>query len=97
MSDREICLSGADVAVSRKTKKGDTMARKTFKPKSTFTKKITRGPNKGDRVAFKVASGGKPFPTRVLNDKGSNSTLKNNPGVKFGKKAKSKSKTKKKK
>ncbi len=62
------------------------MARKLQKPGATFTKNITRGPNKGDKVSFKVASGGKPFPTRVIKDKGSNSTLKNNPGVKFGKK-----------
>ena len=57
----------------------------TMKPGATFTKTITRGPNKGDKVQFKVAAGGKPFPIRVLNDKGGNSTLKNNPGVKFGK------------
>ena len=56
------------------------------KPGSTFTKMITRGPNKGDRVTFKVAPGGNPYPIRVLKDKGNNSTLKNNPGVKFGKK-----------
>lgn len=66
------------------------MARKLKKPGSTFTKTITRGPNKGDRVSFKVAKGGKPFPTRVLRDKGNNSTLKNNPGIKFGKKKKKK-------
>lgn len=52
----------------------------------TFTKTITRGPNKGDRVVFKTAPGGKPYPIRVLRDKGNNSTLRDNPGVKFGKK-----------
>ena len=52
---------------------------------STFTKTISRGPNKGDRVAFKVAPGGHPYPTRVLRDKGRNSTLRDNPGVKFSK------------
>lgn len=61
------------------------MAGKTLKPGSTFTKIITRGPNKGDKVSFKVAPGGKPFPTRVLSDTGKSSTLRNNPGVKFGK------------
>lgn len=61
------------------------------KPKkvgSTFTKTITRGPNKGDKVTFRVAPGGKPYPIRVLKDKGKNSTLRDNPGVKFGKKKK---------
>lgn len=57
---------------------------------STFTKTIEQGPNKGDRVAFKVAPSGKQYPTRVLNDKGSNSTLRDN-GVPFGKKKKAKS------
>lgn len=52
----------------------------------TFTKTISRGPNKGDNVRFRVAPSGKPYPIRVLHDKGGNSTLKNNPGVKFGKK-----------
>lgn len=52
---------------------------------STFTKKITRGPNKGDNVTFRVAPSGKPYPIRVNKDKGNNSTLKDNPGVKFGK------------
>ena len=56
------------------------------KPGTTFTKTISRGPNKGDRVKFKVGPSGKPYPQRVLKDKGNNSTLKNNPGVKFGKK-----------
>lgn len=64
--------------------------RKLKKPGSTFTKVITRGPNKGDKVSFKVAKGGKPFPTRVLVDKGKNSTLRDNSGVKFGKKKKKK-------
>ena len=62
------------------------MARRRLKAKSTFTKKITRGPNKGDTVSFKVARGGKPFPTRVVKDVGTRSTLRNNPDVKFGKK-----------
>lgn len=61
------------------------MARKRLKPGSTFTKIITRGPNKGDRVQFKVAAGGKPFPVRVLKDTGKKSTLKDNPGIKLGK------------
>ncbi len=51
----------------------------------TRTKVITRGPNKGDTVVFKGSPSGKPFPVRVLKDKGNNSTLKNNSGVKFGK------------
>jgi len=58
----------------------------TKKPGSAFTKTIEQGPNKGDRVTFKVGPSGKPYPARVLRDKGNNSTLKNNPGVKFGKK-----------
>lgn len=61
------------------------MARKTRKTGSTFTKIIERGPNKGDKVTFKVGPSGKPYPKRVIHDKGNNSTLKNNPGVKFGK------------
>ena len=71
------------------------MARKRRKPGSTFTKTITRGPNKGDRVTFKVARGGKPYPKRVLRDKGHNSTLRNNPGVKFGRKRRTKRKRRK--
>jgi len=62
-----------------------TQAGKRRKVGSTFTKTITRGPNKGDRVVFQVAPSGKPFPIRVLNDKGKDSTLRNNPGVKIGK------------
>ena len=58
------------------------------KPGTTFTKKVSRGPNKGDTVAFKVAPGGKPYPTRVVQDVGKPSTLRDNPGVKFGKKKK---------
>lgn len=54
----------------------------------TRTKTISRGPNKGDKVVFKGSPSGKPFPTRVLHDKGGDSTLKDNPGVKFGKKRK---------
>ena len=61
-------------------------------PGRTFTKTIERGPNKGDRVSFKVAPGGHPYPTRVIRDVGSTSTLRDNPGVKFGKK-KTKKKT----
>ena len=53
-----------------------------------FTKKIQRGPNKGDTVQFQVAPSGKPFPQRVVKDVGSRSTLRNNPGIKFGKKKK---------
>ncbi len=52
----------------------------------TFTKKISKGPNKGDTVQFKTAAGGKPFPIRVIKDVGSRSTLRNNSGVAFGKK-----------
>lgn len=62
------------------------MARKLRKPGSSFTKVVTQGPNKGDKVAFKVGPSGKPYPTRVVSDKGKNSTLRNNPGVKIGKK-----------
>lgn len=53
-----------------------TSAGKPRKTGATFTKTITQGPNKGDRVVFKVSPSGKPFPTRVLRDKGNNSTLK---------------------
>ena len=59
------------------------MAKSPGKPGSTFTKTITKGPNKGDNVSFKVAKGGKPFPTRVNKDVGSKSTLKGD--VPFGK------------
>ena len=52
------------------------MARKKRKAGSTFTKTLTRGPNKGDTVAFKVASGGKVFPTRIVSDTGSKNTSK---------------------
>jgi len=55
---------------------------------STFTKTISQGPNKGDRVQFRVAPSKKPYPIRVLHDKGGNSTLKDNAGVKFGKRKK---------
>ena len=44
---------------------------KLRKPGATFTKKLTRGPNKGDTVSFKVAKGGKQFPTKVRKDVGS--------------------------
>ena len=54
--------------------------------RKTFTKIITRGPNKGDTVTFGVAKGGKPFPKVVHKDVGKRSTLRNNPGIKFGKK-----------
>ena len=50
------------------------MARKAHKPGSTFTKTVTRGKNKGDRVSFQVAKGGKPFPTRVRADRGVKNT-----------------------
>jgi hypothetical protein len=51
----------------------------------TRTKKIKRGPNKGDTVQFRGSPSGKPYPVRVLRDVGSSSTLRNNSGVKFGK------------
>ena len=66
------------------------MGRKRMSPGSTFKKTITRGPNKGDVVTFKVAPGGKPYPVRVHKDVGRPSTLRDNPGVKFGKKKKGK-------
>lgn len=54
--------------------------------RKTFTKKIERGPNKGDNVTFKVAPiSGKPYPVRVNKDVGKPSTLRDNSGVKFGK------------
>jgi len=56
--------------------KAKTSSGKVRKVGSTFTKTISRGANKGDRVRFKVAPSGKPYPTRVLRDKGNNSTLK---------------------
>lgn len=55
------------------------------RPGSTFTKRVTRGPNKGDLTRFKVARGGKPFPVAVLQDRGRNSTLRDNSGVRFPK------------
>ena len=68
--------------------KAKTASGKLRKVGSTFTKTITRGANKGDKVKFKVAPSGKPFPSRVLKDKGNNSTLKGS--VPFGKKKKKK-------
>lgn len=52
----------------------------------TKTRKVTRGPNKGDTVTFKGSPSGKPYPARVVRDVGKKSTLGNNPGVKIGKK-----------
>lgn len=63
-----------------------TKAGSPRKTGSTFTKTITQGPNKGDKVKFKVSPSGKPFPTRVITDKGKNSTLKGS--VPIGKKKK---------
>lgn len=54
-------------------------------PGTVFTKIIERGPNKGDRVQFRVGPSGHPYPIRVLHDKGSDSTLRDN-GIPFGKK-----------
>lgn len=64
--------------------------RKLQKPGKTFTKKVTRGPNKGDTVSFKIARGGKPFPTRVVKDVGKPSTL--NKSIPRGRKKKAKKK-----
>ena len=62
------------------------MARKSNLAKGkTRTKKITLGPNKGDTVQFRGSPSGKPYPIRVLRDVGRPSTLRDNPGVKFGK------------
>lgn len=61
------------------------MARKLLTPGTTFTKTIEQGPNTGDRVTFKVGPSGKPYPIRVLSDKGGDSTLRDNSGVQFGK------------
>jgi hypothetical protein len=44
------------------------------KPGTRFIKKVTRGKNKGDTVAFKTAAGGKPFPTRIVKDAGKKNT-----------------------
>ena len=73
------------------------MARKKRKRKvgSTFTRKVSRGPNKGDTVRFRVAPSGKAYPTRVLKDRGNNSTLKGQ--VRIGKKRKKPGPKKKKK
>lgn len=57
-------------------------------PGKTATRTIKRGPNVGDKVQFKGSPSGKPYPTRVIHDKGNNSTLRDNPGVRFGKKKK---------
>lgn len=58
----------------------------TRKPGSTKVQVMKKGPNKGDTHRMKIARGGHPFPVAVLKDKGNNSTLKNNSGVKFRKK-----------
>lgn len=57
----------------------------------TERKRITKGPNLGDLIIAKAASAadmkaGNWWPIRVLEDKGGNSTLKDNSEVKFGKK-----------
>jgi len=63
------------------------MVRKSnLKKGRTKTKKITRGTNKGDTVVFRGSPSGKPYPIRVIKDVGKPSTLRDNPGVKFGKK-----------
>lgn len=76
-----------------KSKKGKGRA-KLAKGK-TMTKKITRGPNKGDTVQFKGSPSGKPFPSRVIKDVGGDSTLRDN-GIQFGKKKATKKAKKKK-
>lgn len=53
--------------------------KKKAKPGSTVTKKVTRGPNKGDTVRFKANSAsaalpGKLNPKRVVKDVGSNNS-----------------------
>lgn len=55
------------------------------KPGTRFTKRIEQGPNKGDTTRFKVGPSGKPYPTAVVRDRGTPSTLRDNPGVKFPK------------
>lgn len=57
------------------------MAKKSSR--KTFTKKITRGPNKGDTTKFRVAPGGKPYPIKIVKDVGKPSTLRDNSGVDF--------------
>ena len=61
------------------------------KPKATVTRKVTRGPNKGDTVQFKANSSsaalpGKLVPRRVIKDAGG----KNTTGLLKGKKKKKK-------
>lgn len=68
------------MAAKKANKKKDS----TGTPGETVTRTITKGPNKGDKVVFKFATGGKPFPIRVIKDVGKKSTLRNNPGVKIG-------------
>ncbi len=58
------------------------------KPGSTVTRKVRRGTNKGDTVTFGFGPSGKPFPKRVVRDVGPRSTLRDNPGVKFGRRKK---------
>lgn len=81
--------------MATKKKTGGIAKTKAGKPRktgATFTKTIQQGPNKGDIVKFQVSPSGKPFPIEVISDKGNNSTLKNNPGVKTSKKKKTKKK-----
>jgi hypothetical protein len=61
---------------------------------------IKRGPNKGDTIIAQAASAadmrrGNWHPTRVVKDVGSRSTLRDNPGVKFGSGGKKKGRKKK--
>ena len=50
------------------------MAHPKMRAGKTFTKKVTKGPNKGDTVSFRVAKGGKPYPTRIVKDVGAKNT-----------------------
>lgn len=50
----------------------------------TVTRKMTRGPNKGDTHRLR-GTGDNFYPVGVVSDRGRRSTLRDNPGVKFGK------------
>ena len=61
----------------------------------TERKRITKGPNKGDLIIAKAASAaqmkaGNWWPVQVLENKGGDSTLSDNSGVRVGKKKKKK-------
>jgi uncharacterized protein (DUF2141 family) len=57
-----------------------------FEPGTTFTKRVEQRINRGDLVQYRVGPSGKPYAIRVIEDIDGDSTLRDDRGVKFGKK-----------